>query len=91
MVLSKNMNIIIKQNYLNSLYQTLNKNFSFNFNIKSLSKFKKFKTVAIIGMGGSILGAEAIYSFLQSSHSPLFLPHPLSRSSEILYQKVLID
>ena len=35
-----------------------------NFKIKDLKKFDNFKTVVIIGMGGSILGAEAIYNFL---------------------------
>ena len=42
----------------------LDSNFNFNFKIKNLNKFKKYKTIAIIGMGGSILGAEAIYQFL---------------------------
>ena len=42
----------------------LNKNFKFNFNFKNLNRFKKFKTIAIIGMGGSILGIEAINNFL---------------------------
>ena len=36
----------------------------FNFNLKDLKKFKKFKTIVIIGMGGSILGSEAIFNFL---------------------------
>ena len=44
----------------------LNNKFKFNFNIKDLKKFKNFKTVTIIGMGGSILGSEAIYNFLKS-------------------------
>ena len=44
----------------------LDKNFNFNFNFKDLNKFKKFKTIALIGMGGSILGAEAIYNFFQT-------------------------
>ena len=43
----------------------LNNKFKFNFKTKDLKKFKKFKTIALIGMGGSILGAEAIYNFLQ--------------------------
>ena len=43
----------------------LNKNFKFNFKIKDLKKFKQFKTIAFIGMGGSILGAEAINNFLE--------------------------
>jgi glucose-6-phosphate isomerase len=44
----------------------LDKKFKFNFNFKDLIKFKNFKTIAIIGMGGSILGAEAIYNFLEN-------------------------
>ena len=43
----------------------LKKNFNFNFNYNQLKKFKKFKSIALIGMGGSILGSEAIYGFLQ--------------------------
>ena len=43
----------------------LDKNFKLNFKTKDLNKFKKFKTIVFIGMGGSILGAEAIYNFLQ--------------------------
>ena len=43
----------------------LNNNFNLNFNISDLKKFKKFKTIAVIGMGGSILGMEAIYNFLE--------------------------
>jgi glucose-6-phosphate isomerase len=34
-------------------------------NKKELNKFKKFKTIIVVGMGGSILGLEAIYSFLK--------------------------
>ena len=43
----------------------LDTKFKFNFNLKDLRRFKKFNTVAIIGMGGSILGAAAIYDFLK--------------------------
>ena len=39
--------------------------FSFNFKIQDLKRFNKFKSIALIGMGGSILGAEAIYNFLE--------------------------
>ncbi len=44
----------------------LNKNFNFNFNLKTLKRFKKFNSIAIIGMGGSILGAESLYQFLEN-------------------------
>ena len=41
----------------------LSKKFYFNFKDSDLTKFKKYKSVVMIGMGGSILGSEAIYSF----------------------------
>lgn len=43
----------------------LNDEFKFNFKIKDLGKFKKYKKIAIIGMGGSILGTKAINNFLK--------------------------
>ena len=48
----------------NKTLNVLNKKFNFNFKTKDLQKFKNFKIIAIIGMGGSILGAEALYNFL---------------------------
>ncbi|MDC1096019.1 glucose-6-phosphate isomerase [Pelagibacteraceae bacterium] len=47
-----------------SIFNILNKRFKYNFSKKNIKKYQKFKTVHIIGMGGSILGAKAIYSFL---------------------------
>tara|TARA_A100001015_G_scaffold194469_1_gene216773 strand:- start:617 stop:1834 length:1218 start_codon:yes stop_codon:yes gene_type:complete len=47
----------------NKTLNVLNQNYTFKFKISQLNKFKKFKTVAIIGMGGSILGAEAMHNF----------------------------
>ena len=36
----------------------------YNFNFQKFNKFRKFKTLVIVGMGGSALGAKAIKSFL---------------------------
>lgn len=44
----------------------LDNKFQLSFKFRELNKFKKFQTIAIIGMGGSILGAEAIYNFLKT-------------------------
>ena len=55
-------------NEIKSMNKTLNvlhDKFKFNFKIKDLKKFKQFRTIAIIGMGGSILGVEAIYGFFE--------------------------
>ena len=32
---------------------------------KDIKKFKKYKKIVLIGMGGSILGSKAIYSFFK--------------------------
>jgi len=48
-----------------SAINSLSNKFKFNFRIKDLNRFKKFNTVVIVGMGGSILGSEAIYFFLK--------------------------
>ena len=54
-------NLLIKYPLLNSL---TNK-YKYNYNKKKLIKLKKFSEYNILGMGGSILGAETIYSFLK--------------------------
>jgi len=51
----------------------LDKNFKFNFNVKDLKNFKKFKSIAFIGIGGSILGTEAIYNFFRTRIKNLFI------------------
>jgi glucose-6-phosphate isomerase len=69
-IFSKNFVNIINEveteiNTPDKTLHVLSNNFKFNFNIKDLYKFKKFNTFVIIGMGGSILGAEAINQFLE--------------------------
>ena len=44
--------------------QSLSVNYKNSFNINNLKKYKKFNLYNLIGMGGSSLGAKAIYSFL---------------------------
>ena len=47
----------------NRTLNILSKNYKFNFNLNDLKRFNKYKTIVIIGMGGSILGAESLYNF----------------------------
>ena len=46
------------------LLQSFSENYKYSFNLKKIKKYKKHKNFTLIGMGGSILGAEAIYDFL---------------------------
>ena len=45
---------------------SLSNKYKFNYTKKSISKFKKNKYFRLIGMGGSILGTQAIYDFLSN-------------------------
>ena len=51
--------------YKKNNFHILSKNFEINFSNKDLKKMSNFKSLAILGMGGSILGTEAIYQFLE--------------------------
>ena len=53
-------------NYENKTENILSKNYKFNFNFKSLKNFKRYNSIVIIGMGGSIMGTEAIYNFFKN-------------------------
>ena len=78
-ILSKKLDSKITKNYSNifkeitkdinkkdKTHNVLSNNFKLNFKSDNLKRFKKFKTIIIIGMGGSILGSEAIYNFLKN-------------------------
>ena len=49
----------------NSIAQSLKRNYQDFFKKKELKKYKSFKNIRVIGMGGSSLGTEAIYDFLK--------------------------
>ena len=64
----KNIFNDIKKNYFlgkEKLLLSLSDQYKYSFDLKKISKLKKFSIYRIIGMGGSVLGAEAIYNFLK--------------------------
>ena len=61
--IKKNYDQLIAEN--NTILQSLSKNYKDNFDTKLINKFKKFENFRIIGMGGSSLGAQAIYQFMK--------------------------
>ena len=64
----KSINLKIKKelfsilNNKNEVLLSLGQNYKINFNLK---KYKNFKNIRVIGMGGSILGTQTIYNFLK--------------------------
>ena len=47
------------------LVQSFSKNYTYDFNLSDIKNLKKFENYNLIGMGGSSLGAKAIYSFMK--------------------------
>ena len=46
------------------IIKSLSNNYDYNYKKKFVQKLKRFKDVRVFGMGGSVLGANAIYDFL---------------------------
>ena len=80
-ILIKNKSVL--KNHLKNIYSSLNvrkdifhsfsKNYKFDYNDKKFIKYKKYKNIVVIGMGGSILGSEAIYFFLENKIKKNFI------------------
>jgi len=49
----------------NEIIKSLTSNYNYSYTKQKLAKFQKFKDIRIFGMGGSSLGANAIYDFLK--------------------------
>ena len=54
---------IIESNF--HLFDSFSPKYNYNFNLKRIRNLKNFRTVIIIGMGGSINGSQATYFFLE--------------------------
>ena len=71
--LKKNINdqkklkkILKKEFFLSSdLFNSFTKKYNYSFTKKKIQKYRNYETINLIGMGGSVLGTEAIYDFLR--------------------------
>ena len=48
-----------------SLLNSFSSNYKYSFEKSLVKKYKNYKNINLIGMGGSILGTEAIHDFLK--------------------------
>ncbi|MDC1146287.1 glucose-6-phosphate isomerase [Candidatus Pelagibacter sp.] len=70
--LKKKKNIKIKKDlilFLNKnteIIKSLSIKYKNSYKKKTVNKFKKYKNIRVIGIGGSILGTQSIYDFLKS-------------------------
>ena len=74
---------------------SLSNKYKFNYTKKSISKFKKNKYFRLIGMGGSILGTQAIYDFLNNKTKKNFSfidnLKPLRQKNKKKYTNLIIS
>ena len=69
------VNNLKKENLLEKypLLNSLTSNYKYSYSKKDLKRIKKNSNFKLIGMGGSILGAEAIYQFLKHKIKKKFI------------------
>ena len=60
----KSLKILINSD--NEILSSMDKSYKDSYNKKLILNLKKKDTVNLVGMGGSVLGAKAIYNFLES-------------------------
>ena len=59
----QNLNLILSEK--NQVIQSLSKDYKISFKKKIINKYKKNLNFRVIGMGGSTLGSQTIYNFLE--------------------------
>tara|TARA_Y100000992_G_scaffold255766_1_gene189047 strand:- start:330 stop:1478 length:1149 start_codon:yes stop_codon:yes gene_type:complete len=69
-IVSKNLKLIIKNK--TEMIKSLGKNYINNYKIRKIKSLVGKDDVRLIGMGGSILGPQAIYSFLEKKTKKKF-------------------
>ena len=70
-LVKKKLKLIFREN--NAVIKSLQKSYRDSFSLKNIKKYKTLSDIRIIGMGGSSLGAQAIYDFLRSKIKKNFL------------------
>ena len=61
--LKKYLKLVLEKK--NSVISSLGNDYKFSFDKKKILKYKNFLNYRVIGMGGSSLGAQAIFEFLK--------------------------
>ena len=76
-ILKKNQKIFNKLKILleekNQILNSFSSLYKDSYKKKDMIKFKNYQNISIIGMGGSVLGARAIYNFLKNKTKKKFI------------------
>ena len=75
----------------NEILSSLSRDYKDSYSKKNIEKYKSFKNYRIFGMGGSILGTQAIYDFLKNKINKnfLFVDNLQVKKNKHLKEKVL--
>jgi len=73
----ENLKNLLKED--NQVIESLKQSYKNRYNFKKIIKLKKHLNIRIIGIGGSILGAKAIYNFLSIKKKIYFIDNLKSR------------
>ena len=70
-IIKKLLKKLIKED--NEILHSFRASYKNNYNNLLVNSLQKYKTISLIGMGGSILGSKAIYSFLKKKNNKNFI------------------
>ena len=69
--IKKKLSFLVKSRI--QIIDSLTKSYKYSYKKKTIKKYQKFKNFRVIAMGGSILGTQSIYEFLQHKIKKKFL------------------
>ena len=76
-------------NFENPLFECFMKSYVLNFSSQTIGKFSNCKNIIIIGMGGSVLGIKAIYSFFKKKiNKKIFFFDNLDENLLVEFKKI---
>ena len=77
------------KNFKSPLLESYEKDYKFDFSQSMVKKFYQYKNIVVIGMGGSVLGAKSIYSFLKKKvKKEIFFFDNLDPNLFLKYKKI---
>ncbi len=85
----KKFNFIIQNR--DEVINSLSRNYKKKYKKKQLSSYKKFTNFQLIGMGGSILGAQTIYEFLKHKIKKNFIFFDNLKKKQIIDKKKSVN
>ena len=85
--IKKKLKLIVEQK--NELFKSMSKDYIDSYNLKKIKKITKKNSIKLIGIGGSILGSQAIYNFLRDKIKKNFISEMLDEKETVEMIKII--